>query len=77
LPQGEPCPRAFLGKGREFRLRLVEIVAGEQQAIDMLAVARPLLDLVEIAFVRVERVRRLFVGPGAIGHVSIRGPHQV
>jgi hypothetical protein len=30
----------FLGKGRELRLRLVEVVAGEQQAIDMLAIPR-------------------------------------
>ena len=66
--QGEPCPGAFLGKGRELRLRLVEVVAGEQQAIDMLAVPRPLLDLVEVALVGLERIRRLC---GAVSVVAV------
>jgi len=39
-------------------------IAGEQQALDMLAVAGPLLDLVEIAMVGDQGLVSLFVGLG-------------
>ena len=51
---------------------LVEIVAGEQQAIDAQAVLRPLLDLVEIASVRVERILGFFRGP-----IVVQGPERL
>jgi hypothetical protein len=45
------------GAGEDV-LRLGEIVARIEQALDAHAVARPLLDLVEVAVVRIERVVR-------------------
>jgi hypothetical protein len=42
---------------------LVEIVAGVKEALDLRAVLRPLLDLVEITIVRAQWVVSLFVGP--------------
>jgi hypothetical protein len=50
--------------------RLGEIVASIEQALDRRAVARPLLDLVEHAVVRIERVARFLVRPIAHGHES-------
>ena len=52
------------GVGKDF-LRLAKIIAGIEQAIDFHAVAGPLLDLVEIAMVRDQRVVSLFVRPVA------------
>jgi hypothetical protein len=43
--------------------RFVEIIPGIQQAIDLRAIFGPLLHLVKIAVVRVERIVCLFVGP--------------
>ena len=45
----EPDPRPMLDHAVEDTLGLVEAAAGEQQLDDTLAVARPLLDLVEVA----------------------------
>jgi hypothetical protein len=50
----------------EYVSRLVEIVAGEQHAIDLAAVFRPLLDLVEAAVVRAEWVVGLLLGQSFI-----------
>ena len=55
--------RAMLDGAGEDVLRLGEIVASIEQAIDRHAVARPLLDLEEVAVVRIERVARFFVRP--------------
>ena len=58
-----------LMRGRCFdRLRkdvacLVEIIASVEQAVDFAAIARPFLDLVEVAIIGIERVVSLFVGP--------------
>jgi hypothetical protein len=41
----------------------VEIVGGIVEAVDLLAVARPLLDLVEIAIVLAQRIVGFFVRP--------------
>jgi hypothetical protein len=41
--------------GEDF-LRSPEVVAGIEQVVDFLTLPRPLLDLVEIAIVRLERV---------------------
>jgi hypothetical protein len=49
----------MLDRSGEDVPRLVEIVARVEQAINLGAVARPFLDLVEIAVVRIERVARL------------------
>ena len=53
---------------RENLVRLVETVAGIQDVINFGAVFRPLLDFVEIALVRVERIVSLFDSP-----ISSRG----
>jgi hypothetical protein len=53
---------------REKVARLFQVVAGVEQAIDFRAVSRPLLDLVEIALVRVERVVGLLAK-----EVAVRG----
>jgi hypothetical protein len=45
----------------EYLSRPVEIVAGIQHAIDFAAVLGPLLDLVKIALVGIERVESFFV----------------
>jgi hypothetical protein len=47
--------------------RFIEIVARIEQAINLRAVARPLLHLVEIAVIRIERVARFLIRP--IAHV--------
>jgi hypothetical protein len=44
--------------------------ASIEQALDAHAVARPLLDLVEVAVVRIERVARLLIRPAAHRRVS-------
>ena len=46
----------------------LEIVARVEQALNAHAVAAPLLDLVEHAVVRIERVARLLIRPVAHGH---------
>ena len=48
-------------------------IAREQQALDTLAVAGPLLDLVEIAMVGDQRLVSLFVG---LGHEAVRSTIQ-
>jgi hypothetical protein len=48
---------------------LFEIVAGVKEAVDLHAVLRPLLDLVEIAVIGVKRVISFFVGP--VAHPAI------
>ena len=52
----------MLDRRRKDLPRLVEIVAGEQHAIDLHAVLGPLLDLVVVAVVRLKRVEGFFVG---------------
>jgi hypothetical protein len=47
----------------EDRARLVEIVAGIKHAVDLGAIACPLLDLIEVAVVRTERIVGFLVGP--------------
>ena len=50
---------AELTRAGEDVLRLGEIVARIEQALNLRAVACPLLDLVEVAVVRIERVARV------------------
>jgi hypothetical protein len=57
------------GRDKDFS-RLVEVVAGAQQGIDMHAVSAPRFDLVEVAPVGVDRIVSLFVGP--IAHTPWR-----
>lgn len=45
--------------------RLVEVIAGVEQALDPQSAAAPLLDLVEVAAVGIERIIGLLVGPAA------------
>ena len=61
LPDRYPDLRPVLdGVGKDF-LRLAKTIAGIKQAIDSHAVPRPLLDLVEIAIIRAQRLVGLFV----------------
>jgi hypothetical protein len=61
LPDRYPNPRPVLdGVGKDF-LRLAKIIVGMKQAIDSHAIPRPLLDLVEVADVRNQRVVGFFV----------------
>jgi hypothetical protein len=61
LPDRYPDPRPVLdGVDKDF-LRFAKIIAGMKQAIDSHAVPRPLLDLVEVADVRNQRVVGFFV----------------
>ena len=56
LPDRYPDPRPVLdGVGKDF-LRIAKPIAGIKQAIDSHAVPRPLLDLVEIAIIRAQRI---------------------
>ena len=55
----------------EERTRLVEVVAGVEHAIDLRAVTRPLLQLIEVALVCFERIVGLFVGQ--VAHSRYRG----
>ena len=66
LADGQPDLRPVLDCRREYVARLVEIVAGVQHAIDLAAVFRPLLDLVEAAVVRAEWVVGLLLGQSFI-----------
>ena len=63
LPDSQPYPRPMLNRIGEQLASLFQVVAGVEQAIDLRAVLRPLLDLVEIKVVRTQRVVSLFVGP--------------
>jgi hypothetical protein len=61
LPDRYPDPRPVLDSvGKDF-LRLAKIIAGMKQAIDSHAIPCPLLDLVEVADVRNQRVVGFFV----------------
>ena len=63
LPDGQPDPWPVLYRLAKNVPRGVEIIAGIQQAIDLRAIFGPLLDLVKIAVVRIERVGGFLVGP--------------
>ena len=63
LSDGQPDTRPMLGHAVEDAAGLVQAAAGEQQLGDLLPVARPLLDLVEVAPVGVDRIVSLFVRP--------------
>src|SRR5262249_37860650 len=76
LPDRYPDPRPVLdGVGKDF-LRLAKIIAGMKQAIDSHAIPRPLLDLVEVADVRNQRVVGFFVYD-ALGRGTARARRSV
>ena len=52
LPDGHADPRPVLGPTVKDALGLIQAAAGEQQLDHALAVARPLLHLVEVAMIR-------------------------
>jgi hypothetical protein len=52
LPDRVATARPTPGLGLEDRAGAIQRIAGEQHALDTLAVPDPLLDLVEIAMVR-------------------------
>jgi hypothetical protein len=52
LADGQPDLRPVFNRRRKYVVRLVEIVAGIQHAIDLRAIACPFLDLVEVALIR-------------------------
>lgn len=68
----------------EYPLRFPEPIAGIKQAIDHGAIARPLLDFVEVAAVRQERIvgflwaQSLIVGPlAAVARASLHALRSV
>jgi hypothetical protein len=65
LPDRQPDPRPMLDCLVEQLTSLFEVVAGIKEAVDLHAVLRPLLDLVEIAMMGMEWVIGFFVGPVA------------
>jgi hypothetical protein len=67
LADGQSDPWAMLDGAGEDVLGLGETVARVEQALDRHAVARPLLDLVEVAVIRIERVARFLIRPVAHG----------
>jgi hypothetical protein len=76
LPNGQSDPPPVLNRLCEDISCLVEIVAAVQQTVDLRAVLCPLLDLVEVADIRNQRVIGFFVGPIAHQHCVYfgRGP---
>jgi hypothetical protein len=69
LPDGQPYARAMLNCRCEDLLRFAEIAAREKQAVNLAAIARPLLYLVEVTMVGNQRLVGFFVGP--IGHLVL------
>ena len=65
LADGQADARAMLDGAGEDVLGRGETVARIEQALDVHAVAAPLLDLVEHAVVGIERVVRLLIRPAA------------
>src|SRR6516165_7172833 len=63
LPDCQPDSRSVLYRLCKNVPRFVEIIAGIQQPVDLRTVFGPLLQLVKIAVVRIERIVCLFVGP--------------
>jgi hypothetical protein len=61
LPDGHADTRPVLGPAVKDALGLVQAAAGEQQLCYALNVARPLLDLVEVAMIRDQRLVGFFV----------------
>ena len=66
LPDSQPDLRPVLDGLREYVARLVEIVAGVEQAVERRAVLRPLLDLVEIPQIGFDRVVGFLFIPGGL-----------
>src|SRR5262249_40887606 len=71
LPERQLDPRPALGHAVKDALGLVEAGPREHEVNHALPVTPPLLDLVEVAPVGVDRIIGLFVGP--IAHYAIRG----
>jgi hypothetical protein len=61
LPDRQPRPRSPLDKALKQPLRLSETVSSEQHILNALPIPAPLLDLVEVAPVGIERVVGFFV----------------
>jgi hypothetical protein len=62
LPDGQPYARPVRHSLGEDFLCSPEVVAGIEQLVDFLTVPRPLLDLVEVAPVGMDRIIGFFVG---------------
>jgi hypothetical protein len=58
LPDGQVDARPVLDSLGEHIARLVEIVAGPKQTVDLGAVSRSLLYLIEVSQIRFDRVGR-------------------
>jgi len=79
LPNGQSDPPPVLNRLCEDISCLVEIVAAVQQTVDLRAVLCPLLDLVEVADIRNQRVNRsstLRVLRQGTGHTQTEESHQ-
>ena len=65
LADRQPNARSAPDGAVEDFARLVEVVAGLEQTIDLRAIPHPLLNLVEVVHVRNQRVVGFFIGPVA------------
>jgi hypothetical protein len=70
LPDRQPDPRPVPHRAPKHIASFGEIVAGVEHAVDLGAILRPLLNLVEVALVRLERVVGLLIRRG---RWSLRG----
>ena len=66
LPDCQPRPGSPLDEAFEDTLGLSETVPSEQHFLDLLAVPGPLLNVVEVAAVGVDRIIGFFVGQSLI-----------
>jgi hypothetical protein len=67
LPDGQPDPGAMYDGLRKYLLRLCQVIACIEQAIDLSAVTRPLLDFVEVVVIGIGRVVRLYMEFWVVG----------
>ena len=75
LPHGQPDARPVLAGSLEDAARFFEAVAGVEHELDPQPVAAPLLDLVEVAAVGIERVVGFLVGP--VTHLARASPFRL
>jgi hypothetical protein len=67
LPKRQFDPRPVLDRALEHRASPTETVAGIEQAVDLRAIPRSLLDLVEVAHVGDQRIGSLLVEVNVVG----------
>jgi len=71
LPDRQPRPWPLVDETLKDKLSLTEAAPSEQQFLNPPPIPAPLLDLVEVAAVRIERIIGFFGGPVS-GHLGAR-----